>query len=251
MAYQKLNLPNGIPFNADHVAHIEKGIAAAHDKFIVGVKDGTKITFSKTAAEIYDIGKDLLNYEVVLIDDTKLYRATAILTYSTAETSKFMTVGFVSYVDTDIHYYRISFYKTSNTISYSQPYGVKRLYDIPNPQGYSKQKYLVINDGKYELSDGNRPDNPVLMAALSDGVLIKQGATALPTIAQNMMESYNVSLLLVVVELNSSMSYENVTIYQAVKICNVSDATNMYAIFANGIDKNIKMDAEGNFSYME
>jgi hypothetical protein len=49
----------------------------------------------------------------------------------------------------------------------------------------------------------------------------------------------------------SDMDLTEVSLYTCSKVFNATDPTNIYAIFTNGIETAIKMDAEGNFTYVD
>ena len=63
-----------------------------NDKVIVGVKNGDNITFSLTGEEIYALGEQILNYEIILEDDGELYRVSNVNIYASSILFDFLCI---------------------------------------------------------------------------------------------------------------------------------------------------------------
>lgn len=227
------------------------GSGEMNGKTIVGVKDGNNITFSKTATEIYELGYDALTYDIIFTENGipyKAYRRRGYTPPSSTSSDRSLRLTFIAIGSDRLEYYDVTFHERG-TITCTSGVKTTLLQNIPNPT--QDRKYVVAEGLKYDLVDGPQPDNPLLTAILYQGVLIPQYTETLPTLLDNMMETENVTLNLAVIELDSSGNYETVSAYRIAKIYNASDANTVYAIFTNGIDRNIKMDASGNFFYIE
>ena len=224
------------------------GSGGGNDKYIVGVKDGFNLTFSKTAAEIFALGYDVLNYDFIIIDDdTYRYSLTSIL----AKTDKSITLSFTSLSGHTSKRHIVEF-NANNTFRYNGGTSTI-LHDLPTPKTNLNGSYLGVVNGQYDFITPPEPstnaDVPTLIAVDMGGSLMAMETANLAEIAQNMLATMQLSLIPLAVAEDMNLSV--IRIYHGSKIVNVNDPENIYAIFINGIDKAIKMDAEGNFSYVD
>jgi hypothetical protein len=222
------------------------------DKVIVGVKDGDNITFSKTAAEIVALGDELKNYDIILTENGEKFIFYKV--YKRKDnTSNYVDLVFLSInveyiVEHYVHVYE------SGIITHG--YYSREITPIPD-QGDTQDLKVLIAYGEDGREWANISEfitnNPLLQAVDMDGALFAVQTNPLMTIVGAAIETSNVHVNLVVLkdiidaEANIANTYN---IYRLVKVDGVATGS-PYGIFANGIDKNIKMDAEGNFSYME
>ena len=93
--------------------------------------------------------------------------------------------------------------------------------------------------------------NPLLMAIDNGGTLTTVQTKPLIELVSSAIEMGNVHVNLAVMKDIVGGGIANAyNVYHLSKVDGVTTAS-PYGVFVNGIDKNIKMDADGNFTYMD
>lgn len=234
-----------------------------NDKVIVGEEVGETITFSKPASEIYELGSDLLKeYDLTLVITSTLYRACYTHGKSTtADGRTWLNVIFASFYNVsgdEIQYLTVKFYK-DGAIERGIVSSV-RLPNLPTPNNAvvgtnsgDTVKLLASVNGNYTLINYDKTaNNPTLVAVEQNGALFPVITGTLAEISADMFAKTNGSLNLIVMQdMISETAANTYLVYHLARMENMSDASNMRAIFSNGIDKNIEMNAAGNFFYID
>lgn len=211
---------------------------------IIGTKNNNTIEFSKTAAEIYELGYDLLNYDAVLIEDRKLYRAVAIK----GSYEEYISVEFKNITEGFYTSYYIRFNK-NGTISHTIAHNNTNISDIPSPINDSKRRYLISLNGSYKLVDTVvDTDSTVLYAGDTENGL----ELAVPVTIEYLMNNMNIgtishSKLSVNVIRNDTLV--GFSTYHFAKF-GATDTGDMYVNFTNDTGTNIRMNSDGSLSYI-
>lgn len=219
---------------------------------------GTAITSSKPEVNLYELGKELLNRNVVLVEDEYyVYRCSCLLTTSSSGSNPYNSFIFIC-ISNDIRQYIVRFYKNGDIDSYSANSNITYIPNIPQPSLSTGQiKYLIATAKGYELADPPVVDNggsdessssyTLVAVNTGDGLMAFKTFNLFETMS-SMMSALNIVPVLLAVA--SDMDLTEVSLYTCSKVFNATDPTNIYAIFTNGIETAIKMDAEGNFTYV-
>lgn len=211
-------------------------------KCIVGVKDDSgNIVFSKTVAEIVDLGSDILKYDVTYIENKTKYTATAV----TSTNDSMLYIDFNSTGDTSNKLISMFFNKNTGAIRIVTRNSYL-MQNFPIPTGVSGTKYLTTDGNGYVLSDP--PKAQSLLVLSNNGVLVPAQTLSFAEVVNVILNTQVFESYIMVVESGGGVPTE-ATSYRCVQIFNIDDAANVYGIFSSGSGANIKWDASGNVTY--
>ncbi len=216
-----------------------------NDKVIVGVFNGTKWEFSKTPAEIVALGESVLEYDFsIIVNGIKCYINGI---KETTETS--VTIEFISIANEKVSRYNLTFHAQNNSVGGGGL--ISPFPDLPQlPE--NENRLLVSVNGKIEHMPLNYGGHIPLVAADMNGTLFPAMTRTLAEIYADVFKKGNATVNLVVMQdMISETAANTYLVYHLARMENMSDTSNMRAIFSNGIDKDIEMNAAGNFFYID
>lgn len=231
-------------------------------EFIFGTKDiDGNFTFSKPSSDMYDIVYNHFDEYTIMfnVDDYgTIYKYIAFMSngrfsssdgmYSSATFMNIRDNGRGSMVITSRD---LRFYTDGRIVEYAAIY--KEIPNLPLPSSDSEMKLVITKDGYYTYVNPSELELPkssyTLVAMASGGSLMAAWTYNLFEMMSSMMSTLNVVPVLLAVA--SDTNTTDVSLYTCSKVFNAKDPTNIYAIFTNGIETAIKMDAEGNFTYVD
>ncbi len=234
-------------------AKVGEGLEVVGDtlnaKTIVITKNGNNYTYTKTPAEIYALGENVLNYDVTLIDvdNDRKFTATGI----EALTADYITLDLISNTVRNnewlIYHGSAIFYKNSNSVILA--WNAARVEDLPKP---TKNRHILFSeDDGYLLYPVSVLNNMLLQAVDMNRTLIAVQTKPLMELVNAALTSANAHVNLVVlkdvIDLNSGIA-DTYNIYRLIKVNGIASGE-PHGFFTNDIDPAIVMDADGNFTY--
>ena len=207
--------------------------------------DGTKYVFSKTPAEIFALGASVLEYDFCVIANGIKCYANAIKEI----TDNNITIEFISLANEKISRYELTFHSQNNSVGgggFISPFP-----DFPQlPE--DEDRLLVSVNGEIQHRPLNYGGHIPLAAVEQNGALFPAITRTLAEIYADVFTKGNATVNLVVMQdMISETAANTYLVYHLARMENMSDASNMRAIFSNGIDKDIEMSAAGNFFYID
>lgn len=223
---------------------------AAEKKVIHGYMDdadvnGETITFDMTAAEMYALGNDLLNYDVILrVGNIYAYTLSIVQTVP----NQFVRMTFTATRTDRINYYDIYIRPNGTFDTDNNGEQATVIYEVPSTQGClpSKTYNLVVQNNQYTLVEqGTAEELPIAMIMAEDvaGQLYQEK----PATLENIIAMYGEEALFTLKLVVANEAEAEATIYSIFEV-NMAEQT---LIFTNGADKQVILNADGSLSYCD
>ena len=205
--------------------------------------NGETITFDMPAAEMFALGKELLKYDVRLLDNENYIYT---LSHVEGVPDSFVKMVFVGTETDRINH--LDIYIRKNGTFDTQSGGVEGsvIYRIPNPQNIGNTHYLVAENGQYKLVEKGETEDlelPLIMAIESEGQLIPTQPKTLESILEELGDNALFTLRLITID-----EAETAFVLYSVLAANMAEQT---LIFTNGADKQVILNTDGSLSYCD